>query len=307
MNERFRHDGIIILGAPRSGTTLVRRLLDAHPNLACPPETNLLNGCAKFLSEESIQEGVDIGVLSGLGYLGFEESEVLRRLREFAFTFHREHAKRSGKARWVEKTAFDSFYIDQIDRLCGEHAYFVGIVRHGLDVTCSLQELCTQNGRYLPEVHAYIKRYPAPLEAFAHIWVDLITSMLAFIQRHPENAMLLRYEDLVDDAPTSLRRILEFVGEDWSPTIIENALSNRENVGLGDWKTYAKSTIDHESVGRWKTLSKETVNTLAHIVNPTLSSLGYDPVRTQTPREAADARRRYELGLLVGAMKKRDE
>ncbi|MCA9663328.1 MAG: sulfotransferase, partial [Myxococcales bacterium] len=34
-----RSPGIIVLGAPRSGTTLLRRLLDAHPNIACPPET----------------------------------------------------------------------------------------------------------------------------------------------------------------------------------------------------------------------------------------------------------------------------
>ena len=46
------YEGIIVLGAPRSGTTLTQRLLAAHPQIACPPETYLLRACSRFLHEE---------------------------------------------------------------------------------------------------------------------------------------------------------------------------------------------------------------------------------------------------------------
>src|SRR5262249_42673199 len=112
MAKRPAHDGIIVMGAPRSGTTLLRRILDAHPDIACPGETNLLAACARFLHSETIAEGVDIGVLAGLEFAGFAEDAVLEALREFAFGFHREYAKRQGKPRWACKTAFDVFYWD---------------------------------------------------------------------------------------------------------------------------------------------------------------------------------------------------
>ena len=44
------YEGIVVLGVPRSGTTLLRRLLQAHPHIACPPETNLLSAASRFFT-----------------------------------------------------------------------------------------------------------------------------------------------------------------------------------------------------------------------------------------------------------------
>ena len=131
------HEGIVIIGCPRSGTTLVRRLLDAHSNISCPGETYLLTACARFLQGEQSVDGMEVGVLNGLAFAGFEREEVIRRLREFAFAFHREEADRKGKGRWAEKTAVDAFHLDEIRTLCGEHVHFVCVTRHGLDVAAS--------------------------------------------------------------------------------------------------------------------------------------------------------------------------
>ena len=141
MPKSSQHAGIIILGHPRSGTTLLRRLLGRHPNIACPGETHILSACARFLHTEETADGVDLGVLAGLYYAGFSDEDVLTKLREFAFSFPQDYAKRESKTRWAEKTAFDSFYIDEIEKFCGNHAYFIGMVRHGLDVAVSTKEV----------------------------------------------------------------------------------------------------------------------------------------------------------------------
>ena len=294
------HAGIVILGTPRSGTTLLRRLLGAHPNIASMGESNLLSACARFIESERIAEGVEIGVLAGLGQAGFGRDEVLARLREFAFDFHRDHAARAGKPRWVEKTAFDAFHVPGIEALCGDHAFFLCVIRHGLDVACSLEELSAKNGGYLRELHAYVRRHAMPLEAFAHAWVDMTGTIRAFAARHSRNALLLRYEDLVARPDEVLGDALRFVGEAFDARLLETALANAGDVGLGDWKTYARDHIGTESVGRWRSLSRWTIGRLGKIANETLRECGYEPVPVEEARDAAEARRRYELGVLLG-------
>ena len=146
-------DGILVLGVPRSGTTLLRRLLDAHSRIACPGETHLFRACARFLESERGAEGMEIGVLAGLGHAGFPEHEVLESLRRLAFGFHEQHARRQGKARWAEKSAFDCFHVEAIERLCQDQVRYVVLLRHGLDVVCSLEEFTARSQGYLHELH----------------------------------------------------------------------------------------------------------------------------------------------------------
>jgi hypothetical protein len=265
----------------------------------------VFSSCGRFLRSERIAEGVRIGGLDGLGYAGFTTQDVLSRLRELAFSFHRDYAEQQGKPRWASKTAFDAFYLDEIEQLCGEQAQFICIQRHGLDVACSIQELCQKNGGYLAELHEYVVRHPMELEAFAHAWIDLTRALRAFAERHPKNALLIRYEDLTEDIDATMSRIMQFVGEEWSSDLVEKALTNRAGIGLGDWKTYGKSTVDRSSVDRWKSLSRDTISRLGAICNPTLELCGYAPVDVRDEREDDQTRRRYEVGLLLQGLKKK--
>src|SRR5690606_24179728 len=99
---------IKILGFPRSGTSLLQRLLAGHPQVWAPPETYVFSGCARMI-RESRGEGPDLGMVTGLSFAGFDEAEVLRRVRDFGAAFLDEGAARAGKATWAEKSAFDIF------------------------------------------------------------------------------------------------------------------------------------------------------------------------------------------------------
>lgn len=300
MKADAKHEAIIVIGCPRSGTTLLRRLLDAHPNISCPGETFLLTACARFLRSERAVDGMDVGVLSGLGYAGFESEEVLGRLREFAFAFRREHARREGKGRWAEKTAVDSFHLREIGRLCGKHAHFICVLRHGLDVACSMREWCDKSQVYLDDIHQYVQRFNRPLEAFCHAWVDVTQSIRAFAEEHKDNAVCLRYEDLVSHPAEEVRRLFEFIGEEWDSALLERALGESEMKGFSDWKTFSRSNIDDSSTGRWRReLSPATIADLAPVVNATLVDCGYEAVAIPDKDSDAEARRRYELGLLL--------
>ncbi|MGA8204231.1 MAG: sulfotransferase [Woeseiaceae bacterium] len=293
-------DGIIVLGAPRSGTTLLRRLLDAHPNISCPGETYLLSSCARFIRSDRMGDGTDMGVLSGLGFAGFSSKEVIDSLREYAFSFPRAVAQRKGKSRWAEKTAIDAFYIEEIEVICGQDAYFVALLRHGLDVACSCEELVAANGAIPLELHEFVKRNNVPLEAYCEAWVHATGKILDFLERHPTNSMVCRYEDLVREPEATLRQVLALVGEEWQPDLLDRALDGVGDAGLGDWKTYRSSKVLQGSIGRWRNLSKPMQARLARIANDTLCRAGYERVPAEAGEASdSDAKRRYELGLMI--------
>jgi protein-tyrosine sulfotransferase len=296
--------GIVILGMPRSGTTLLRRLLDAHPAICCPPETNLLSAAARFLHEEAFAGGISIGVLSGLRFAGIAEQVVVARLRELVFGFLQDVCRQRRKKRWAEKTAFNIFHLDQIEQLCGGSCRFLCLVRHPLDVVCSIKELTDKMEMYVAELHTYIRQYPAPLEAFAHAWVKMHARLRRFVSDHPADCLMLKYEDLVYNPSGELQRVFDFLGEAADvPAILSQALQGTESIGLGDWKTYEHRAIHTESVGRWRHLSPSTVHWLVKIIAAEMELAGYPPIAAALSPQPDVARRQYELGLLVTHMR----
>lgn len=292
-----RHQGIIVLGMPRSGTTLLRRLLDAHPRICCPGETFLLRASARFIQGERIASGIEYGALGGLRALGIAEDSVLSALRRLCFDLLDQLAQADGKPRWACKTAVDSFYLKEVERIYGDHAQFIVVIRHGLDVVCSLQEFTQELEVYLSELHAYVRRFPKPLEAFAHAWADVTADLLAFAERR-SNAILVRYEDLVGQPEETLGGVLDFLDESWNSSIIEAAFRKKDVKGLGDWKGYDAAGVHAASVGRGFRLPEPTLAELAPIVGPVLERCGYPALEAGRPRTADEAMRHYELAMM---------
>lgn len=297
MNQTVAKQGIVILGVPRSGTTLLRRIINAHPNIACSGETFLLRATARFLESDSVADGIDYGVLGGLEAAGFERQDVLNRLRQLAFGFLEQVAERAGKPRWANKTAVDSFYVEQLEQIYGGHVKFVCVMRHGLDTVCSLQDLCEVNQTYIAELHNYIIRHRAPLDAFAHAWSDVTMSLLDLADRRPEEVTILRYEDLVRSPHKTLKSLFEFLEEKYESELLDHAFRESRVQGLGDWKICGMRDIETSSVSRYEALSSATISRLGEIVNATLESAGYDPVPIEPQPDSAEAMRRYELQM----------
>ncbi len=302
------HTGIVVLGTPRSGTTLLRRVLGAHPEIASMGESNLLGACARFLESERIAEDVEIGVLAGLGHAGFAREEVLARLREFAFAFHRDHAARMGKPRWVEKTAFDAFHVEphrgavrrsrvlpvrdpSRTRRRLQPAGAVGkewrlparAARLRQAASAAARGLCPRLGGHDPR-NPRLRRAPSPKCPAAALRGPGCQPV-----RHP-----LRTHS-ASSASRSTRPC--------SRTPRAGPATSASATG----RPTRAATIGPESVGRWKSLSRWTIGQLGAIANETLVECGYEPVPVEAARESGEARRRYELGLLLGRARKGSE
>ena len=117
---------IFIVGCPRSGTTLVRLVVDSHPNISCGPETQFLIGLAKIEQQ----------YLHLVQNYGIDREEWSRRLVHVFRSFHVDYARKRGRKRWGDK---DPGYVKRLDYI--DHHFpdcqVVHVIRNGLDVVDS--------------------------------------------------------------------------------------------------------------------------------------------------------------------------
>jgi hypothetical protein len=287
---------------------LLRRILNAHPEISCPPETNLLSACGRFLQEYPSIDGLPIGVLSGLAFSDVEEDAVLAKLRNLVFDFHREIAAKTGKLIWVEKTAFDIFYLEQIERLLAGHCRFICLCRHPLDVIMSVKDLCDEMDQIVPELHSYTRQHRSQYDAFAHAWIDCNEALLGFVERHPNDCLLLKYETLLEDSQKAVSALMTFIGaRAVDGDFLDRAFEGASDVGLGDWKVYEKHSLDKSGIGRWQGLPKSTITRLVPRLMPLMQRLGYEIPKTDPVRERQEAIRRYRLGRQLRHMQTRKD
>ena len=200
-----------VVGLTRSGTTLLRMMLDAHRELTIPPETHFVPD----LIQATRKSGDPYAMLEAIttnrtwGDFGIEDGEMLRRLQEIergdaaaaVRAFFDAYAERQGKPRWGDKTPAYMLSVRRIGRTLPE-SRFIHLIRDGRDVSLS------QRARALNE-------QPPPGEQAAR-WAKRI-------RKSREQALTLkgaryvetRYEDLVRDPEATLRRICEFVDLPW--------------------------------------------------------------------------------------------
>ena len=145
----------IIVGAPRSGTTLLRFILDAHPNLAIPPETGFLalgsqlKGPSDSVRNEFFEALVrfppnapawsDFQISKELFWAKLREIEPFK-ISDGYRAFYQLYASRFGKERWGDKTPVHCFAMEAIEEVLPE-AHFLHIIRDGRDVCLSLRQL----------------------------------------------------------------------------------------------------------------------------------------------------------------------
>jgi len=212
---------IFVVGCPRSGTTLLRLMLDAHPSLAIPPESHFIPLVARVRSRYEQPSGFDAehmaaDVMRGLRFQdwGLPEEDVRRAIRErrpatlAAATecFFVAYADAHGKRRWGDKTPGYSIELPLISELFPE-AVFVHLIRDGRNVALSLME---------------VPRPPRSFAEAAQVWRYRVSKGRADGAALGERRYLeLRYEALVDDPESALKQICALTSLDYTPSMLD--------------------------------------------------------------------------------------
>lgn len=287
--------GFVILGFPRSGTTLLSRLLDAHPQVSSPPETYLNRAAARFLSEQTLVEGPPVGVLSALAFLGFDAEAVMAPLRAMIFDVHARIA--GDKPVWVGKTAADIFHLETLEPLLVGHVRFITLVRNPLDVIASNVERDRAMGAQTDELFAATRGQNAPYDALARVWLERQAALDAFAERHAADCHRLRYEDLLADPAGELRRLFAFLALDVDPDrLLADAIAREPRVGLGDFRANEQTALRPPDPDGWRRrLPPGATSRIVPMLAQAMQAHGYAVPRVpRTPtREAAI--RRYAI------------
>lgn len=184
-----------MIGCPRSGTTLLRLMLDSHPRLSCGEETHFLRDLSSTVEAH----------WPLLETYGITREAWLGRIRAFYVGFQTEYLERRGKQRWAEKDPTYTLILPFIDELFPD-ARYVHLIRDAYDVVASFKD---RWGRR------------AALRVARGEWARYVRAGRDFGLGLPAGRYHeLRYEGLVQGPEPVLRSLLDFLDEPWDPAVL---------------------------------------------------------------------------------------
>ena len=204
-----------IVGVGHSGTTLLRLMLDAHPELTIPPETNFLPELIDLTKKGEAGADEVADYITGhrrWGDFGLEADELRARLRATgkqtprgaARAFYRLYAEKQGKPRWGDKSPRYAAKMVKLGRHLPE-ARFIHLIRDGRDVALSRLR---KRGDDPEQVAEAAQKWRSRIERARKRAPKL---------SHYTEA---RFEELVTDTEPTLRRICEFSQLEWDPVVL---------------------------------------------------------------------------------------
>ena len=207
---------ILIVGAPRSGTTLLATMLNAHPDIFVANETKLLidflpDSVGSSAEAVSVRQLAEEGAARGLPLAGNGDSAGSASRADPAAELRRlfvDAAESQGKRRWGEKTAVAYRRLPTIVSHFPD-ACFIGLERDVVDVAASYERINPTWGAAGGVLH----------------WLEFRRAVAR--QGAGFRFLLIRYEDLVSSTEATLRRLCEFVGEPFHPDMLRHHETER--------------------------------------------------------------------------------
>ena len=274
-------------------------MMQAHPRMAMPPENRFV-----LRSYFEREEYGDLRVAANrrrmarrivksdhFGDLGLDPKLITARIVDEAYTVGsafglvlRAYADRFGKVRWGDKRPAYRHSIWVIQRLFPD-AQFIHLVRDGRDCVASMERMPPWNSRTTG------RRIEAWMEAVER-WADAVEV------QPPGTLFELRYEDLVSDPEPELRKLCEFLGEEFDSRMLHPEQVAGEIVPEREtWHANTYSGISASSIGNFEAgLSPEDLALCEGVMGERLQHYGYQLTGAPAPsaEQLEDFRHNYE-------------
>lgn len=303
------HDArpIFIVGYMHSGTTLLRKIIGHHPDVysiraetmffeqlmhALPArypdlsDDTLFEEYVRFLVKKTTFDWPPMTKAEAeLEPPQYQPDEAVvrqiiagaREKRDYTAVFacvFGTIAAAAGKSRWLEKTPSHIFHVDSILKAMPD-ARIIELVRDPRDVLASkkVRKQSDWSERYGDAVAARMqasKGYDPLRDSLG--WRAAVRAGTEAARRHPGALLRVRYEDLVSDPEGQARRLADFLGLTYQPSMLAVGWSNTTvQSGAGP-----AAGIDRRAVGKWQSKLSPDVISLCQMINgEEMESLGY--------------------------------
>jgi hypothetical protein len=268
-------DPLFVLCMGRSGSTLLRFLLDAHPDLACPPETNLWMVCEKLAVIWSLIEGAPLSAKRD-DAPPLVPDAAIAGMRRMLDEMTGSYLARRGKRQFCDKSLGSARAAGLLARIY-PGAKFLCLYRHPMDVIRSGLDACPWGlSGYGFEPYVGGSSGNSVL-ALARYWLDNAMAIAAVERRYPDRCCRVRYEDLVENPEEVMQGVYAFIGVRPAPGVARTCFSrDRELFGPADHKIWATSAIHGDSVGSGESVPAELIAPpIAASIDDLLDKLGY--------------------------------
>jgi hypothetical protein len=266
-----------IVGCTRSGTTLLQALIDNHPNIAIPPESNIYLRFGRIFhtyGDPSVRRN-RLRLIRAILHdgciqrwrLAASPGDIEQRLQqknfpgiiEALFSFY---ARKHGARRWGDKTPAHIHYLSDIRRDFPD-AKLIHLVRDGRDVAEAMRRMIW---------------CPVTAVGLADRWRGEVMSWRKFCEcAGSENTLIVRYEDLVTSPKEVIGRVMQFIDEPPVDTVSSYANSAfSQLIGARPWQSSLRGGIDSSKVGLYRRkFSAHEIEIMESIAGDALSAYGY--------------------------------
>ncbi|WP_418294944.1 tetratricopeptide repeat-containing sulfotransferase family protein [Microbulbifer sp. SA54] len=237
------NQAIFVLGMPRSGTTLIERVLHSHPQVYSLGELQDFPLAAKRASRSASNAVLDASVLGGLA----EADRQAIGQAYLASVADRLQAAGSSAPRFVDKLPMNFFYVGLIAQ-CLPGACFVLLDRHPLDT-------CLSNYRQLFSFQFAYYHYNYDLQDTARYIVQFHQLMEHWKQLYPHRIHEVSYERFTESPETESRRLLAFCDLPWDDRCRD--FSTAEGAVSTASAAQVRQPVYRSAVARWKKYERE--------------------------------------------------
>ena len=225
---------IIVGGCFRSGTSLVRRILNAHSRIHCGPEVVFFRDFYNRYADDRYRHLR----FSTTARTLLPEDEVFEVLGQAFVTLHERAAARAGKVRWADKAPENVTYLREWERLLGGNWVFLHVVRNPLDTLASIAEA------------GFPLTIPPSVDARVALYRRYAECGLRFRDEHPDRYRAVVYEALALSPRETLVTVMRWLDEELEADQLAFGRVRHEP-GLEDPKVGATAAVHSRSVGRW--------------------------------------------------------
>jgi len=270
-----------LLSTYRTGSTLLRLLLDTHSEIWCPDE--IMTGPLMSWLMQVVEAGIESPIELTHTRLELEEDaqldpRVVAEVREVLDSMMTRYTYARGKRGWCDKSPHNTRYIRVISKTFPDARYLC-LHRHCLDVVQSSLETYP-HGFEPVEFAEWAARYPSNfVEALSLAWCEATEALLRHEARFPDRTMRLRYEKLTSEPEATTESVIKFLGYKYEPDLVARVFSSPhyQRTTGGDAGALLSTRImkDRFGAGRklnWnRALSPDTLQK----VNRLLADIGY--------------------------------